>query len=349
MENSVEGAWTFEDYTDTSSFDRVREEWDELLKRSESYSFFQTPRWNALWWDHFGGDLELLLLLLRDRTGSLKGVAPFYLDRVEGGRIVAAFIGGLECSDYLDFIIERGSEKAFFEHLGEYLRQRSERPQLDLHFISEESKTLTAQNVLFDSPNLYVELKKEEVCPVLNLPSSWEEFLKGLRQKDRHELRRKMKRAASKGHLKVVQTSNPSDLSKDVDAFIELHRKSGEDKRNFMNQDVGGFFHSLAQSLLSEGRLALYFLLIDNIPVASLFGIRYGDGIAIYNSGFDPEWGYLSPGIVLFGHVIKEAIDEGCLGFDFLRGNENYKYRLGATDRWLYRMQIGLLENSEFP
>lgn len=335
--------WVFEDHDDPSSFGRIRGEWEGLLGRIEWHSFFQTPQWNALWWHHFGKDLELFLILLRDEEGLLRGVAPLYLERGEEGRAIARFIGGLDFSDYLDFVIEKGSEKAFFKGLGRYLRMLKQRPQLDLHFVFEESQALRAENCLLDSPNMAVEVQQEEVCPVVDLPSGWEEYLKGLRQKDRHELRRKIRRAGSSGNLRVVRTSHHRDLEQDMDTFIQLHRKSQEAKRGFMNREMAVFFHDLARILLSERRLALYFLLIDGIPAASLFGIRYGDGLALYNSGFDPNWRHISPGIVLIGRVIQEAIDEGCRWFDFLRGNEGYKYRFGARDRWLYNIKIDLL------
>ncbi len=339
----VEG-WTFEDHIDPLSFDTIRKEWEGLLGRTERHSFFQTPQWNALWWNHFGRDLELFLLLLRDQGGFLRGVAPLCLEREEDGRAIARFIGGLDLSDYLDFIIELGSERAFFEGLGRHLRLFSGSPKLDLHFVPEESKTLSTENGLLDAPDVAVERKREEVSPLIDLPSGWEEYLEGLKKKDRHELRRKIRRAGSAGDMKVVETSNSRDLTKELDTFIELHQKSQDTKRGFMNKKMSAFFHDLARVLFSERRLALYFLIIDDRPVASIFGIRHGDGLALYNSGFDPDWRHISPGIVLFGQVIQEAINEGCRWFDFLRGNEEYKYRLGARDRWLYNIKFDFLD-----
>jgi CelD/BcsL family acetyltransferase involved in cellulose biosynthesis len=57
----------------------------------------------------------------------------------------------------------------------------------------------------------------------------------------------------------------------------------------------------------------------------------------VYNSGLDAErFGRLSAGVVLTAHAINMAIDLGRHEFDFLRGNEDYKYRLGAQDTILY-------------
>jgi CelD/BcsL family acetyltransferase involved in cellulose biosynthesis len=45
-----------------------------------------------------------------------------------------------------------------------------------------------------------------------------------------------------------------------------------------------------------------------------------------------------APGIVLFAERIRTAIARGFTAFDFMRGNESYKYRFGATDQPLYQL-----------
>ncbi|MEM2983307.1 MAG: GNAT family N-acetyltransferase [Candidatus Bathyarchaeia archaeon] len=279
---------------------------------------------------------------MEDKGGRLIGLAPLYFRRSEEGREVARFIGGLELSDYLDFVVEKEMEKEFFRELLMSLQEMKDNTELDLHFIPEDSRSLSSRNPLFQCKNVIIEVKKEEVSPGLELPSTWEEYLMRLRQKDRHELIRKTRRAEASGHLVYYRTSRMEDLERDVRKFCELHRKSRETKRGFMDERMSKFFEDLAMMLFSGGHLLLNFLTIDGRAVASLFGIRYGKGISIYNSGFDPDFRHISPGIVLFGHTIREAIDEGCLFFDFLRGSEHYKYSFGAMDRWLYNMKMSI-------
>jgi len=61
----------------------------------------------------------------------------------------------------------------------------------------------------------------------------------------------------------------------------------------------------------------------------------------VYNSGLDPlNFQALSPGIVLMGWLIQRAIESKHAVFDFLRGNEDYKYRLGGQDTHVYQLCI---------
>ena len=61
----------------------------------------------------------------------------------------------------------------------------------------------------------------------------------------------------------------------------------------------------------------------------------------VYNSGHDAgEHGNLSPGIVLLGRLIEYAIEKGYREFDFLRGNEAYKYDMGGKDTEVCQLRI---------
>ena len=62
------------------------------------------------------------------------------------------------------------------------------------------------------------------------------------------------------------------------------------------------------------------------------YGLLHRRRAYAYLGGFDPDFAHESPGVVLIGHAIAEAADEGAEQFDFLRGREDYKYRWGAED-----------------
>ncbi len=86
--------------------------------------------------------------------------------------------------------------------------------------------------------------------------------------------------------------------------------------------------------------LQLSFLTINGIPAASYLNFDYDGRILVYNSGLLPEqYGHLSPGIVLLAYNIEHAIDTGHTVFDFLRGNETYKYRMGAQDTRVFMLR----------
>jgi CelD/BcsL family acetyltransferase involved in cellulose biosynthesis len=59
----------------------------------------------------------------------------------------------------------------------------------------------------------------------------------------------------------------------------------------------------------------------------------------VYNSGYDPEVARLSPGIVLAADCIRRAMERGMTVFHFLRGQEDYKYRLGGKEEKIYQIK----------
>jgi CelD/BcsL family acetyltransferase involved in cellulose biosynthesis len=180
-----------------------------------------------------------------------------------------------------------------------------------------------------------------EVCPVIALPASWEEYLASLDRKERHETRRKLRRIAREAEVEWYSIPGGEELENAIGDFIALHRASAVEKDAFMDRRMQGFFRSLARALACQGWLRLEFLEVNGERVAALLNFDYRDRIMVYNSGFDPQrYPHLSPGIVILANSIRGAIDLGRSNFDFLRGDEAYKHRLGGKDREIYQLTI---------
>jgi len=87
----------------------------------------------------------------------------------------------------------------------------------------------------------------------------------------------------------------------------------------------------------------LTFLTVNGKPAATYLNFDYDNRILVYNSGLVPQtYAHLSPGIVLLAFNIQRAIDLGRREFDFLRGNEEYKYRMGGIDRPVMMLEAEL-------
>jgi CelD/BcsL family acetyltransferase involved in cellulose biosynthesis len=178
------------------------------------------------------------------------------------------------------------------------------------------------------------------VSPRLDLPGDWDGYLQSLSKKDRHELRRKLRRLYSAGEVVAAPVNDPASRATDVADFLALHRLSAENKAAFMTADMEAFFRGIVDEFTPRGMLRLYFLSIDNHRVASVILFDYRGEFLLYNSGYDPEYAHLSVGLLLKAFCIRDAISEGRRAFDFLQGNEPYKYDLGATDVPILRMRV---------
>lgn len=319
------------------AFPLFREEWNRLLGNSPSDTIFLTWEWQSLWWEYFGRGHQLLLLTARHEE-ELVGIAPlFYAD--EG--MTLRLVGGTEISDYLDIIALSGHEREIWSAFLAYLLERPSWEILDLHNLPPSSPTREVVLSLKEEYGLKIEASLEDVCPLISLPESWEGYLQMLDKKERHELRRKLRKAQREAKVEWYLVSEGADLASEMEEFLDLHQQSSPHKERFMDQTMRRFFKAMAQSTFEAGWLRLGFTLINGLKMATLLCFDYGDSILLYNSGYYPErYRALSPGVLATAYCIEEAIRQKKKVFDFLRGSEEYKYRFGARDTEIYRLVI---------
>jgi CelD/BcsL family acetyltransferase involved in cellulose biosynthesis len=315
------------------TFASLEGEWERLLPRATVNTLFLTPHWQRLWWEAFGEGARLLLLAFQDEPG-LAGIAPMMLrDRA------LSFLGDTDLFDYHDFIVPQGQESAFYPRLVEYLASE-EWEELCLSSLPESSPTLVHLPDLARSRGWSCQVEREGVAPGLSLPQDWDSYLGGLTKKDRHELRRKHRRLEGASNARSYVGSNPEAVGGCLDDFFHLMGESRGDKRAFLTSQRQGFFRSVVEDLAARRMLQLYFMDLGSDRVASTLCFDYQGQRLLYNSGFNPAHASLSVGLLLNAYTLKDAIHHGMRYFDFLRGDEAYKYHLGGKDRLLYRMVV---------
>jgi CelD/BcsL family acetyltransferase involved in cellulose biosynthesis len=331
-----------ETYTDLSSFDALAGEWNDLLKRSAFDTLFLTWEWQRTWWEHLG-EGDLFLIAMRDDQDHLVGIAPLYRTVSAGGEKTLNIVGCVDVSDYLDIIVARGHEKEVYGALLDYLdsAEMAGWDAAELCNVPEISPAHQALAEMAVGHGHEFRTRVEDVCPIIDLPATWDAYLASLDKKQRHEIRRKMRRIEGGADVHWYIVDQDRDPAEEIEAFIDLHQKSSADKDDFMDEQMKGFFRAMAHVLQPRGWLQLAFIEVDGQKAASMLNFDYEDAILVYNSGYDPQlYAHLSPGIVLLAYCIEHAIELGRARFDFLRGDEPYKYRFGARDTKVYRLAI---------
>jgi len=329
-------------YRDETGFAALRQEWNALLARTRFDTLFLTWEWQSTWWTHLGSG-DLWLLAWRDDGGDLTGIAPLYLETAEGDEQRLTLVGCLEVSDYLDMIVATGREPEVYAAFLDWL-SNDEAPPWDVLDLCNLPGSSQIHRLL---PNLARErgytatTLEEDICPIIDLPDSWEAYLALLSKKQRHEVRRKLRRAQEAGDVNWTIVDHTHDLAAEMDDFIELHRLSQPDKNQFMEPQMQAFFHAAARAMLDAGWLQLSFLELNGEKAATMLCFDYSDSILVYNSGYDPQrYRAISPGIVLLAYCIRYATELGRAKFDFLQGDEVYKTRFGAHETKVYRTLI---------
>jgi predicted N-acyltransferase len=244
----------------------------------------------------------------------------------------ACLIGSPDVCDYLDFIVAPGRRQDFCAALVKHLRQEGI-ASLDLGPLRPDS----AAQACFGGRH---SCSPEDVSCELMLPQGWDGYLGMLTVHQRHEVRRKLRRLEEAGRFAYRTVDAPAAIATAMDVFLRLFIISRADKKAFMNPAMEAFFRSLARSMASWGLVRLGFLDIDGAPAAAVMCFDYKDTVYLYNSGFDPRFRHLNAGLLCKVLSIRDCIERGKKMYDFLKGAEIYKHRLGGTPVPLQRCRV---------
>jgi CelD/BcsL family acetyltransferase involved in cellulose biosynthesis len=298
--------------------------WSALAASRQPPSIFLTPEWIAVARAHERTEPITLAV-------GAPGVAA--LARESDGTFT--FAGG-ELTDEQDIVAGPGHEAEVAASVARWIAAQRP-PRVRLEYVPDERPTLDAFTAVLSGAGYRVARARQTVSPVLDLPRSYERYVQSLGKTERHELRRKVRRLEAAGRA-TFRFASQAERAAALDRFFALHRLSRGEKAGFMTVEVERFFRDIADALAPLDRLRLGVLSFDGADAAVLFGFALGPIIALYNAAYDPGLASLSVGVVSHAWAIREAIARGYTTYDLLRGDERYKYDLGAHDRWLARL-----------
>lgn len=329
-------------YNQVDVFDHLREEWNALLHRSTANRIFSTWEWLSTWWSAYHPG-ELWVIDIRDEQDQLIGLAPWFIENNPvHGRVVRS-IGCVDVTDYLDIILDAQYVDSLLDCLAAYVAQNTDKfDVIDLCNLPETSPVYQRFPDMVSRHGFSVTTKQQEVCPVISLDTDWKGYIESLDKKQRHELRRKLRRAEGADEkVDWYIVGEQHDLNAEAERFLHLMASSHPEKASFL-QDAQNldFFKKIVPIIYQNSWLQMSFLTINGQAAATYLNFVYNDQVLVYNSGLLPDqFGHLSPGIVLLAYNIRHAIESGHKVFDFLRGNEVYKYRMGGQDTRVFMLR----------
>ena len=307
--------------------------WTDSKHNLNWASVFVSPVCLQTWWQVFGSGADLFLRAVWQGENII-GIAPFLVREK-----TVSFVGSADICDYLDFIVAPSMERDFFSTLLDDLREKGIN-RLDLNPVRFDSAVLTQLAAIARERGYEVLCTPEDISLEMDLPSTWDEYLAVLTTKQRHEVRRKLRRLSEAGKVDYYFVTDSVAVPEVMGTFLKMFTESRQDKANFMTARMESFFRLLADTMAEAGLLRLGVLELDAQPTAMIMCFDYHDCVYLYNSGYDPEFNYLSVGLLSKALAIKDSIQRGRKRFDFLKGAESYKYHLGGKEVPLYRCQI---------
>jgi CelD/BcsL family acetyltransferase involved in cellulose biosynthesis len=309
--------------------------WGQLHGAARLRVPFLTFTWQREWIRAFLAGRRLEIRTVKDPDGRLVAALPLY--EAEPG--IFQLVGGTDVSDYLDLLALADREDDAWHALCQ--ARAHSRAVWDLHSVPTGSPTMSRLPAIATTSGLQAVAVPEERCPVLDLPPTWDAYLERLQSRHRHELQRKIRRFEREApDARLAYASRPEDIETRFGDFLDLHRRSRVGKARFMDTRMEGFFRRVTTALGGLGAVRLWFLDTAGGPIASFVCLEWDGTVGLYNSGFHPDRAALAPGLVLLAHVIQDAIRRGKRRFDFLRGEERYKYEFGPVPEEVYTVRI---------
>lgn len=321
-----------------AAFSELADVWDDLSRQGMTNTPFQTRKYQEIWWRNLHPETAVLLtILVSDGEGRPCAIGCFYVYERQ-----LHFNGCVEETDYLDLICPAEFAEPAWTAVLDVLCQ-PDVPAWDIIDFCNVPKNSPTRQILphlAQDRGLFFAEEQIEVCPVVSLPDDFETYLEGLSSRHRREIRRKFRRAAG-AEAEMVMIHSDDDLETAVNDFLDLLQKSTLEKRDWLTDGRRAVFHETAQAAMDEDALQLLFMEVEGKRAAALFNFDWNGRVWVYNSGLDPAaFGSLSLGVVLTAKAIEKAIADGRTEFDFLRGDEAYKYHFGAENTQIYRLHI---------
>ncbi len=324
----------------------LKSDWNRLLNKSTLNLPFLRFEYLQNWWETRGGgewpaDSQLVIISAH-RDDNLVGIAPLFLAQHEGHACLLN-LGAIEISDFLNVLVQPEDVGEFASGLLDFLVLNPDLPaweKLDLYNILETSPIIDALKKEATARQWGFHAERLQPAPFVSLPGDWETYLANIDKKQRHEIRRKMRRlekADVESRWYIVKDA--ATLDEEIQSFFDLMAQDPQ-KAAFLTEAMQTYMRNLVHTTCEEGYLQLAFLEIDGHKAAAYLSFDYNNRIWVYNSGFDDQFLSWSPGWVLLSYLLQWANQNQRQAFDFLRGDEKYKYRFGAVDRFIRRITL---------
>ncbi len=294
---------------------------------------FTLPPWLEVWWRHFHRDSRLCLASFKDGDG-ITGIAPL---QVRQG--AASFVGDPDVCDFEDFIVAPGRHSPFFSALLRELEMEGIH-RLDLGHVRPDSTVLAHLVKAAESAGWQASAQASATSVEMDLPPTFDGYLETLNGKQRHEVRRKLRRFEEMGKIRYRGIADRAEIEGTMPVFFKYFTESRSDKATFMTPAMAAFFRDMASAMAGINVLRLGALDLDGPATAMVLYFDYRGVRYLYNSGYDPAYGDLSAGLISKVYCIRDAIERGMKRFDFLKGAEAYKHYLGGKEVSLYTCKI---------
>ena len=315
--------------------------WRHLIAIGGRESLFVTPEWLGAWVTELGGGWTPLLLAVSDRD-EIAAIAPFGLRPGSLTAPATVSLLGTGCTDYLGPLVDpRAGASAIEALLSTLVADWSNWQLLDLPGLPAESPAVSWLAQAARGLGLLCAVLPGYACPELPIAGSWSSHLAARGTGFRSWLGRRRRQLERLGGVRFVHLRTPREALSALDAVIALHgrRWRGQHTSSVFSSSASGrrFYRSVTAAYAERGQTDLVLLERMGEPIAAALSFEHAGRYAYYMPVHDPAYDAFSPGTVLLAHLVEQAHERRFTIFDFMVGEESYKYRWATTEQHTVR------------
>lgn len=348
-----------EEISDEAAFAGLEKEWNAFLVRSSMNAPFLRHEWFRIWWKAFGNGRKMAVFIVRTESGRWAAAAPLVEETgVRAGipcRILTSMSNDHSCR--FDFLLSNDPKDAPADAVAAIADAIARRvPKVDL---------LELQDILSESPAVAAlqqaaarDGRKTGMRPTLQTPyipveGKWTAYFDSVSGHLKRNLRRRRRQLEEQGKVSIEQWSG--ETLSEGDRLIDRLREGFEIEAMAWKGSAGTaireneiwaeFYRELARTTAERGWLRLYFLRLDDRPIAFYYTVLYDRKLYYLKLGYDPAYARYSPGILLHQEILESLFQEKVTELDFLGPMMEWKREWAKGERahvWFYLFQKGL-------
>jgi CelD/BcsL family acetyltransferase involved in cellulose biosynthesis len=313
-----------------NALEEIHEDWTNLFAETNCVPFLSWE-WISAWHENLAPTREIYLLKAYRNT-DLIGILPLGLQKkkVLGMRFsqldfLGEEIGG---ADYLDLIASDKNKAEIWKKVFEFLCEEKDFDSINLENLAQSSQTNLILNSLCENDKYFnFKSKVSSVCPQIKLEDGWENVLRESKRKD--NFKRRLKKLEKMQNFEFRSITDKKETSAAFERFAFLHEKRWE--KDGGSEATGlpqlmEFHRKIVEEFAEKQLVRFDEIWVEGACRASVYGLDNGKTFYYYNAGYDLDFAKHSVGLVLIGLSIRAAIERGNSFYDFLRGEENYKF-----------------------
>ncbi len=323
-----------------------RELWNQLVRTMRYPSIFCTWEWISTWQSNFIKKQNLFIIFVHNKK-KLIGILPLYY--YQPVLIQTGFCGKVlqYCgtdplyTDHLDIICAEENRNVCIEAIFKYLKKnRVLWDVIRIPFAADDSSIISYVNK--KKPLLSCYCYVRSVAPYLAIEGTFEDYIKKFKKKKRYNIRRERNKLYSELGVEYCSCDN-EDVDKQLKTVFELHNKRFLHRNivsTFNNENIEKFYLDFIENTKNSNYVWIRFIKNKERAVSAFFGFYFCDRVFFYQMGHDPEFEKYSLGSTIIYESINEAFQKKCVEYNFLQGDERYKYSWSNKERKLFDVII---------